>query len=133
MLLNFLKQMKDYYYDLYKKNVFKDRKNAIIEYKPVVNIDIKMFIRNLKHILNSSSQFNFIIDIQNPICIESQIAINELITSNNNDDISIKIICDKDDWQTNSNLNGRIIQYINNYRIVELGEDVKALSVTHKK
>lgn len=80
------------------------------------------FIKHYKKMINSKSHISVIADYQEPIDIRSQKAINTLINSGINADISIKVVCDPNNWETYYDLNNSFIEYTHDYGTIELND-----------
>lgn len=88
-------------------------------------IDIEQFGKNIKRILNNNGQFNIIVDYRNPIVLESANAIMSIVNSRCAGTICMKIATDMEKWPTYTDLNGRFVEHIHDYSIVELDDSYR--------
>lgn len=87
--------------------------------------DIEWFGKDLKRILNNSEQFNIIVDYRNPIVLESANAIMSIVNSRCAGTICMKIATELENWPTYSDLNGRFVEHIHDYSIIELDDSYR--------
>lgn len=87
--------------------------------------DIEWFGKDLKKILNNNGQFNIIVDYRNPIVLESANAIMSIVNSRCAGTICMKIATDMEKWPTYTDLNGRFVEHIHDYSIVELDDSYR--------
>ena len=82
--------------------------------------------------INNNSYFCIIVDYQKDMSLTSMKAINSLISSRINSDISMKIACEPIKWLSYYSLNNDLIENIHDYDIIELdnnySEYVKSLN-----
>lgn len=119
-LINVLEQSKDFYkvyYIDYLKNGIEDKSiNDIV----LPFLQLESFVSQYKKVLNNTSYFSVIIDKCDDIAASSTKAINLLIGSRINKDISMKIVLEPNMWETYFDLNGQFVESIHDYGIVEL-------------
>jgi hypothetical protein len=118
-LVKVLYQARDFYRDGYKTyletGVFPS-----LEELPIKFMEIDMFMRYYKKLLNNNSYFSVVVDQQSPISSLSKRAINDVVGKRINKDISMKVACQPDEWETYYDLGGQFIQDVHDYGIVEL-------------
>lgn len=104
----------NYYYDYYinyvKYGIEKDIKDM-----PIIFADIKMFVDLFKKAINNNGHITFLFDKKEDISIFSTKVINNLLGSRINKDISIKIACEPDKWESLTTINGQLVEYIHDY------------------
>ena len=84
-----------------------------------------MFVRLYKEAMNMKSYFGIIFDKQTPLMPSSTQAINNLIGSRINGDISVKVAIEPDDWETYRDSNGQFVEATHDYGTVELDNSSK--------
>ena len=84
-------------------------------------LDLTMVIKNIKKMINNNSYFAIIINGDN-ISNITKLAINNLLGSRINKDISMKIFCEPGSWNVNYDFNGNIINNIHDYGVVNFDE-----------
>ena len=70
--------------------------------------------------MNMQSYFGIIFDKKCDMSISSIQAINNLIGARINSDISIKVATEPDGWKTYCDVNGKYIENIHDYGIIQL-------------
>lgn len=118
VLIQSKKFYKKYYMEYYGKGIETASINEIA--LPFMQFD--MFIRYLKNAINNDSYFAIIIDKQKDIALSSTKAINGLVGSRINKDISIKIAVEPDKWDSYIDSNGQLIECVHDYGTVELDD-----------
>lgn len=118
VLIQSQKFYKEYYMEYYGKGI----EMASINDIPLPFIQFDMFIRYLKSSINNDSYFGIIIDKQKDMSISSIKAINSLVGSRINKDISMKIAVEPDKWDSYLDSNGQLIEYVHDYGTVELDD-----------
>lgn len=106
-----------YYYEEYLKN--EDIKISIDEIL-ISFLDIETFIRKYKKDINNQSYISILVDNVCDSSIYSIRAINDLIGSRINKNISMKIFTEPDKWKTFIGSNGQFIESIHDYGEIEI-------------
>lgn len=121
-LNDILNESKNTYAVEYEKYVRSGNFNNFIASIRIKFINFDMFIRYYKQMINTESYIGIIVDHQEPIALKSQQAINGLVGSRINADISMKVACEPDNWDTYYDLNGTLVEYIHDYGTAELDD-----------
>lgn len=119
-LNDILKKTRDTYYEnycIYKKI---GEHSDFINELPIPFLDIQYYLKKIKEIINNNSYFCILINYQDDISLHSIQAINSLVSSRINSDISIKIASDYNAWPTHYSLNGDLIQNVHDYTEINL-------------
>ena len=118
-LVRVLYQARDFYRDGYKTyletGVFPS-----LEGLPIRFMELDSFMHYYKKLLNNKSYVSVVIDQQSPISSLSKRAINDVVGKRINADISMKVVCQPDEWETYYDLNGQIVEAVHDYGVVEL-------------
>ena len=118
-LVKVLYQARDFYRDGYKTyletGVFPS-----LEELPIKFMELDSFMRYYKKLLNNKSYFSVVVDQQRPISALSKRAINDVVGRRINADISMKVACQPDEWETYYDLSGQFVQDVHDYGVVEL-------------
>ena len=118
-LVKVLYQARDFYRDGYKTyletGVFPS-----LEGLPIRFMELDSFMHYYKKLLNNKSYFSVIVDQQSPISSLSKRAINDVVGKRINADISMKVACQPDEWETYYDLSGQFVQDVHDYGVVEL-------------
>lgn len=124
-LLKEIKISRDFYYESYIKYV----KGLIASISfgdiAIPFLELDMFVRLYKEAMNMKSYFGIIFDKQTPLMPSSTQAINNLIGSRINGDISVKVAIEPDDWETYRDSNGQFVEATHDYGTVELDNSSK--------
>lgn len=121
-LIRVLMQSKEFYKNCYVEYYGEGKETTSIDEITLPFLQFDMFIMLLKRAINNSSYFGIIIDKQSDIALSSIQAINGLIGSRINQDISMKIAVEPDNWDSYRNFDGQIIESIHDYGTVELDD-----------
>lgn len=121
-LIKVLIQSKEFYKKYYMEYYGEEIEAASINEIPLPFMQFDMFIRYLKRAINNDSYFGIIIDKQKDIALSSTKAINGLVGSRINKDISIKIAVEPNKWDSYIDSNGQLIEYVHDYGTVELDD-----------
>lgn len=119
-LLKTLKDSRTFYSTYYSEYIKGNLKNKDINDLKIQFLTIDSFLKSVKKVLNNNSYFGIIIDKQEQIPTISKNAINTFINKRINSDISMKVVCRKNEWDTYIDSNGEFIEYIHDYDIIEL-------------
>ena len=118
-LVKVLYQARDFYRDGYKTyletGVFPS-----LEELPIKFMELDSFMRYYKKLLNNKSYFSVVVDQQSSISALSKRAINDVVGKRINADISMKVACQPDEWETYYDLSGQFVQDVHDYGVVEL-------------
>ena len=128
-LLDEMKKSRDFYYDSYIKYTKGLIKEISINEINVPFLNLEMFVRRYKRCMNMQSYFGIIYDKRDRVSVQSIQTINNFIGARINNDISIKIATNSNEWETYYNTNGQYVEAIHDYGIIELDdlEDTKKL------
>lgn len=118
-LLNGLKESQKFYEEYYTGH------NLDINELKIQFLDIAFFVRYIKKLLNNNSYFGIIVDHQREISLITKMAINALVASRINSDISMKVACEPGEWRVYTDFNGEHIDSIHDYGIVNLDNSEK--------
>lgn len=124
-LLKEIKTSRDFYYESYINYVKGLIASISIDDIAIPFLELDMFVRLYKEAMNMKSYFGIIFDKQTPLMPSSTQAINNLIGSRINGDISVKVAIEPDDWETYRDSNGQLVQAIHDYGTVELDDSYK--------
>lgn len=128
-----LKISMDYYKDKYIEYMKTGNWNINIDELSICFIDINPLINYLKIALNNNSYFALIFDIKEEMSIHSTLAINEYIAKRINDNISIKVACNPNDWKCYYGLSGIRIDDTHDYGTIELDNSIQERIKKRKK
>ncbi len=121
-LIRILMQSKEFYKKYYIDYYGEGKDTTSINELALPFLQFDMFITLLKRGIKNESYFGIIIDKQSDIALSSTQAINGLIGSRINKDISMKIAVEPDNWELYRDLNGQEISSIHDYGTVELDD-----------
>lgn len=121
-LIRVLIQSKDFYKKCYIEYCGEGKDTISINEIVLPFLQFDMFVNLLKRAINNESYFGIIIDKQSDIALSSTQAINGLIGSRINGDISMKIAVEPDNWNSYRDLNDQMIECIHDYGTVELDD-----------
>ena len=124
-LLKEIKISRDFYYESYIKYVKGLIASISIDDIAIPFLELDMFVRLYKEAMNMKSYFGIIFDKQTPLMPSSTQAINNLIGSRINGDISVKVAIEPDDWETYRDSNGQFVEATHDYGTVELDNSSK--------
>ena len=122
-LVRVLYQARDFYKDGYK-TYLETGEFPSIDALPIRFMDLNSFMHYYKKLLNNKSYFSVIVDQQKPISSLSKRAINDIVGRRINSDISMKVACCPDEWETFYDLNGQIVEATHDYGVVELDDSL---------
>ena len=89
---------------------------------PIKFIDLSLFINHTKRMMRNNSGFHLITPLEKDISPISVMAINSIIATKYNRDISVEILCEPGKWPTYETLDNHKIEYVHDYGIVELDD-----------
>lgn len=119
-LINILAQSKDFYKNYYINYLSGDSEEKNIDDIVLPFLELNFFISHYKRCLNINSHFGIIIDKDQDIALSSIKAINLLVGSRINKDISMKIVVEPGKWDSFVAPNGQFVEAVHDYGIVEL-------------
>ena len=114
-LIGVLKISKDFYRGEYKNLLQLGRIVEDINDLPIPFITLNTFMSMFKKMINTNSHFSLIFDQQTPVPLVSQQAINGLVTRRINSDISVNVVCARNEWKTYYDLTGMLAEPIHDY------------------
>lgn len=123
-LIKTLKESRNFYSMYYSEYITGKLKSLDINDLKIQFLTISSFLKVIKEMLNNNSYFGIIIDKKGDIPLISKNAINSLINKRINGDLSIKVACRRNDWNTYIDLNGDFIEYVHDYDIIELENSI---------
>jgi len=133
-LISVLIESKEFY-KTYYENYLNNRKLKSIDEIVLPFLHLESFVSEYKKALNNNSHFGIIIDKKDDIILSSTKAINLLVGSRINRDISMKVVVEPGKWDCYIDYNGQYIEAIHDYGIIEFDnshteyvEKVKKLS-----
>lgn len=132
-LLKEIKTSRDFYYESYINYVKGLIASISIDDVAIPFLELDMFVRLYKEAMNMKSYFGIIFDKQTPLMPSSTQAINNLIGSRINGDISVKVAIEPDDWETYRDSNGQFVEATHDYGTVELDNSFKTLMKNRKR
>ena len=124
-LINVLEESKEFYREYYDNYVKCGFNNKSIDDIRLPFLQLELFISQYKRALDISSYFGVIVDKCDDIALSSIKAINSLVGSRINKDISMKIAVEPGMWDSYVETNGNFIEAIHDYGIVELDDSAK--------
>ena len=87
--------------------------------------DISMMINDIQTATKNDSSFQIILDRKGKIAIESVNAINSIVNMRCNGALSVKVVCEVDEWETNRDITNSFPEYIHDYDILDLDGSYK--------
>lgn len=125
-LLRELKNSRDFYYENHINYIKGLIDNIPIDDIAIPFLQLEYFVNEFKRGLNINSYIGLIYDKKNPVAISSIQEVNNLIGARINEDISVKVAIEPDDWETYRDINGQFIEAVHDYGTVELDNSYKA-------
>ena len=129
-LLNAIVYTKTTYYEFYEQYLKEKITSLNIDKLIISFLDIDSFICCVKELLKNKSYFCIIADQQQEISTISRQAINSLINMRINANLSIKVVCNPEEWNTYYDFSGLCIDDIHDYSKVELDDCYKNYTKT---
>lgn len=114
-LIGVLKISKEFYREEYKNLLQLGTIVGDINDLKIPFITLNTFMTLFKKMVNTNSYFSLIFDQQNQIPLISQQAINSIVTRRINSDISMNVICNRDEWNTYYGLDGMLAEATHDY------------------
>lgn len=128
-----LKESQTFYKQYYTNIMTGDSSFLEMDKLRINFIELNMVLDSIKEALNNSSYFGIIIDHQEKIPTISAKAVNDIVSMRINGDLSMKVACAPDEWETYTGLSGMRIDYVHDYGSVELDESNEAYMLELKK
>ena len=124
-LLKEIKTSRDFYYENYIKYVKGQIEKVARDNVSIPFLQLEMFVMLYKEAMKINSYFGIIFDKKSALATSSTLAINDLIGSRINKDISMKIAIEPDNWERYIGTNGQFVEATHDYGIVELDDSFK--------
>jgi len=130
-----IKDSRDAFLEAYIKYIQTGEIIPFIEKLDVPFMMIELSIKKFKEMLNNGAFFAVIADSKGKLPSCSCRAINNLVCSRINGDISMNVVTDPDNWVTYYAQNGQIAEYVHDYGVIELdgslNEQIKRLKKSY--
>lgn len=130
-----IKASRDAFLEAYIKYIQTGEIIPFIEKLDVPFMIIELSIKKFKEMLNNGAFFAVIADSKGKLPSCSCRAINNLVCSRINGDISMNVVTDPDNWMTYYAQNGQIAEYVHDYGVIELdgslNEQIKRLKKSY--
>ncbi len=131
-----IKNSRDAFLEAYIKYVQTGEVGNFIENLEVPFIMIEYSIKKFKGMLNNNSFFAIIAEHNETISNSSYRAINNIVCSRINGDISMNVATEPDSWKTYYGMNGQLAEYVHDYGVIELdnslNEHIKKLKMKYE-
>jgi len=114
-LIGVLKISKEFYREEYKNLLQLGTIVGEINNLQIPFITLNTFMSMFKRMINTNSHFSLIFDQQTQIPLVSQQAINSIVTRRINSDISMNVVCDREEWKTYYSLDGMLAEPTHDY------------------
>lgn len=121
-LIRVLEQSKEFYRTYYIDYIQNGKEDKSINDIALPFLQIEMFISQYKRALNNKSYFGIILDRCQDISLSSTKAVNFLVGTRINSDISMKVVVEPDKWDSYIDANGQYVEAVHDYGIVELDD-----------
>lgn len=115
-------ESKEFYESYYMDYVKLRRERRTINEVVMPFLDIQSFISKYKKALNNNSYFAILLDKNKDIALSSINAVNLLVGSRINGDISMKVVVEPNKWDSYYDSNGQFIQVVHDYGVIELDD-----------
>lgn len=116
---NLLQEVRDMYLDMYLKCA----KHGILEDPtkkyPFAFIELEDFVQSIKKVLEKKNHISIVLDHREEMPLEFYKAINNLISSRINGDISVNVLTTPDNWKSYIDQRNQLIEAIHDYENVE--------------
>lgn len=120
-----LKQVQEMYREAYIQLLTCGNFTIRYEKMPISMLDLNMLLIYFKRILNNHSYVAMIANVQEEIPVLSMKAINGFVTKRNQENISMKVASEFQNWKTYEDLDGIFAEYLHDYGVVELDFSVR--------
>lgn len=114
-LINVINQSKEFYKREYKNLQELGKIVEDINVLPIQFLELNSFMRPFKKMINTTSHFSIVFDQQSKPQLIMQQAINSLVTKRINSDISVNVVCERNEWKTYYDLTGMLAEPIHDY------------------
>lgn len=121
-LRSVLDESRNLYNEEYQKYMTTGMLNNFVSRLKIPFISLNPFIIQYKEMIENEAYIAVIIDHQMPISITSQQAINNWIGSRINANLSIKVACEPDGWESYVSHNGVYIERVHDYGVVDFDD-----------
>lgn len=114
-LINAINNSKEFYKREYKNLQELGKIVGNINDLPIPFLELNSFMRPFKKMINTKSHFSLVFDEQSKPQVIMQQAINGLITRRINSDISVNVVCERNEWKTYYDLTGMLAEGVHDY------------------
>ena len=121
LILTLIKS-KEFYMSYYLDYVKTGKENKSIEDIAMPFLQLEFFVSQYKRVLNNKSYFGIVIDKCDDISLASTRAVNFLVGSRINSDISMKVVVEPDKWDSYIDANGQYVEAVHDYGTIELDD-----------
>ena len=136
-IISSLQKSREFYYNFYEEYLKTGDDKFARENFSNLDIDfifdLSMFVKNIKEATNNNSSFQIILDRKGKIPLVSVMAINSVINTRCNKDLSIKVACEPNEWETHTDLNNSFIEFTHDFGVLELDNSYSEHLKTEKK
>ncbi|HPF83353.1 MAG TPA: hypothetical protein PLV83_04235 [Bacilli bacterium] len=115
-------ETKEKYFMEYKRYIETKELRNFIEELPLKYLDVEDILESLREIINIDYRLSILISPKKEYIIQTYQAVNSLINSNYQNNYYVKVICDKNKWESYYDLNGTFIKNIDDYDTLSLGK-----------
>lgn len=122
MLREYLIKSKDMYKNKYYDYIKTGRMDFYDEI-PIPYVIIDMLVPTLKECLGFNGYFSLLLEVDDNISLQSEMAINDYISSRCNGYLSVNILLSGNEWSYYYNSNGIVIERVHDYGEVNLRKD----------
>lgn len=123
-LLAVFKESIEFYLESYKNYVL-NMERVQIDSVPIPFMNLEFFVKRFKESINNQSYFGVIINNNKDIALSSVQAINDLVGSRINGDISMKIVTEPDKWKSYRCTRDDFVQSVHDYGTIELDDSLR--------
>ena len=124
-LLQEIKSSRDFYYENYIKYIKGQIEIIPIDDVSIPFLELNMFVDHYKDTINLDSYLGIILDKKEDQAVSSTRAVNNLLSSRINKDISVKVAMEPDAWETYTDERGQIVENPHDYSIIELDDSYR--------
>ncbi len=119
-----IKNSRDAFLEAYIKYVKTGEVDTFADKLEVPFIMVEYSVKKFKEMLNNSSFFAVIVDSKGKLSRNSCRAINNLVCSRINADISMNVATEPENWVTYYAQNGQMAEYVHDYGVIELDDSL---------
>ena len=123
-MLAVFKESIEFYLESYKNYVL-NIERVQIDSVPIPFMNLEFFVKRFKESINNQSYFGVIINNNKDIALSSVQAINDLVGSRINGDISMKIVTEPDKWKSYRCTRDDFVQSVHDYGTIELDDSLR--------